>query len=89
MAKGSMEHKRGASGPKKHNPKMIHIQFTLWVKWFVSRKSLPCLMLSDNASTFESELRKLFNSRELMKALSTRGVRLQFIFLGMGDFGRG
>ena len=35
-------------------------------------------MLSDNASTFESaaeELRKLFNSKELMETLSTRGVR--------------
>jgi len=49
---------------------------------FVSCKSLPCLMISDNASIFESaaeELRKLFNSRDLMEALSTRGVRWQFI----------
>jgi len=45
---------------------------------FVSHKSLPCLMISDNASMFESaaeEVRKLFNSRELIEALSTRGVR--------------
>jgi len=49
---------------------------------FVSCKSLPCLMIPDNASTFESaseELRKLFNLRELMEALSTRGGRWQFI----------
>ena len=49
---------------------------------FISRKSMPCLMLSDNASTFESaaeELRKLFNSKELMETLSTRGVRWNFI----------
>ena len=49
---------------------------------FVSRKSLPSVMISDNASTFESaaeELRKLFNSRELMETLSMRGVRWQFI----------
>ena len=49
---------------------------------FVSRKSLPCLMISDNASTFESaaeEISKLFNSQELLEALSTRGVRWQFI----------
>jgi len=35
-------------------------------------------MISDNVSTFESaaeELRKLFNSRELMKALDARGIR--------------
>ena len=40
---------------------------------FVSRKSMPCLMSSDNAFTFESaaeELRKLLNSKELMEALS-------------------
>jgi len=49
---------------------------------FVSRKSLPSLMISDKASTFESaaeELKKLFNSRELMDTLSTKGVRWQFI----------
>ena len=49
---------------------------------FVSHKSLPSLMISDNASTFESaaeKLRKLFNSRELMDTLSMRGVRWQFI----------
>ena len=49
---------------------------------FVSRKSMPCLMLSDNSSTFESaaeELRKLFNLKELMETLSTRGVRWNFI----------
>ncbi|XP_065902524.1 uncharacterized protein [Dysidea avara] len=49
---------------------------------FVSRKSLPSVMISDNASTFESaaeELRKLFISRELVEALSARGVRWNFI----------
>ena len=49
---------------------------------FVSRKSLPSVLISDNASTFESaaeELRKLFISRELVEALSARGVRWNFI----------
>ena len=49
---------------------------------FVSRKSLPSVMISDNASMFESaaeELRKLFISRELVEALIARGVRWNFI----------
>ena len=40
---------------------------------FVSRKSLPSSMISDNALTFESaaeELRKLFNSKQCMKVFS-------------------
>lgn len=49
---------------------------------FAARKSLPRLLLSDNASTFESaaeELRKLMNSKELAETLNTRGVKWNFI----------
>ena len=49
---------------------------------FVSRKSLPQLMLSDNASTYVAaakELEQLFSSQELGEALSSRGIKWQFI----------
>jgi len=49
-------------------------------------------MISDNASTFESAARKLFNLRELMEALSTSRVRWQFMpkqALDTGCLGRG
>ena len=49
---------------------------------FVSRKSLPQLMISDNASTYQSaakELEKLFNSTILSERLSRQGTMWQFI----------
>ena len=49
---------------------------------FVSRRSLPRLMLSDNASTYLAvveELQSLLSSVELVENLSRRGVKWQFI----------
>lgn len=49
---------------------------------FVSRKSLPQLMISDNASTYQSaakELEKLFNSTILNEQLSRQRTMWQFI----------
>ena len=49
---------------------------------FVSRRSLPRLMLSDNASTYlaaAEELQSLLSSDELAENLSRRGVDWQFI----------
>ena len=49
---------------------------------FVSRKSLPRLMLSDNASTYVAaakDLEQLFASPKLKEALSSRGIKWQFI----------
>ena len=49
---------------------------------FVIRKSLPQLMISDNASTYQSaakELEKLFNSTILNEQLSRQGTMWQFI----------
>ena len=49
---------------------------------FVSCKSLPCTMISDNASTYQSaaeELKKLFRSISLKEALQRQGVLWQFI----------
>ena len=49
---------------------------------FVGRKSLPQLMISDNASTYQSaakELEKLFSSTLLSEHLSKQGTRWQFI----------
>ncbi len=49
---------------------------------FASRKSLPRIMVSDNASTYQSaaeELTLLFNSTELETNLSQRGIQWKFI----------
>jgi hypothetical protein len=49
---------------------------------FASRKSLPKIMVSDNASTYQSaaeELTLLFNSAELETNLSKRGIQWKFI----------
>ena len=49
---------------------------------FAARKSLPRLLLSDNASTYVSaakELEQLFSSDKLEESLSTRGVQWKFI----------
>ena len=49
---------------------------------FVSRKSLPKVMVSDNASTYQSaaeELTQLFNSENLATLLTSRGVEWKFV----------
>ncbi|XP_065916009.1 uncharacterized protein [Dysidea avara] len=49
---------------------------------FASRRSLPRLMLSDNASTYlaaAEELKSLLSSEELAESLSRRGVDWRFI----------
>ena len=49
---------------------------------FAARKSLPRLLLSDNASTYVSaakELQQLFTSHKLEESLSTKGVQWRFI----------
>ena len=49
---------------------------------FAARKSLPRLLLSDNASTYVSaakELEQLFSSDKLEESLRTRGVQWKFI----------
>jgi len=49
---------------------------------FAARKSLPRLLLSDNALTYASaakELEQLFSSDKLEESLSTRGVQWKFI----------
>ena len=49
---------------------------------FASRKSLPKVMISDNASTYQSaaeELSQLLNSPELKSQLGSRGIEWKFI----------
>ena len=49
---------------------------------FAARKSLPRLLISDNASTYVSaakELEQLFSSDKLEESLRTRGVQWKFI----------
>ena len=49
---------------------------------FASRKSLPKVMISDNASTYQSaaaELTQLLNSSELTSQLGNRGIEWKFI----------
>ena len=49
---------------------------------FAARKSLPRLLLSDNASTYVSaakELQQLFTSHKLEESLSTKGIQWRFI----------
>ena len=56
--------------------------FLLAFRRFVSRKSLPQIVLSDNASTYLSaaeELKTLFESEDLKESLSRRGVTWRFI----------
>ena len=51
-------------------------------KRFSSRKSLPEVMLSDNASTYLAaveELNKLFSCKTLLEALSRKRVMWKFI----------
>ena len=56
--------------------------FLLSFKRFASRRSLPHIMVSDNASTYQSaaeELLKLFKSQGLSHSLSKQGVQWRFI----------
>ena len=56
--------------------------FLLSFRRFASRRSLPHIMVSDNASTYQSaaeELLKLFKSQELSHSLSKQGVQWRFI----------
>ena len=68
--------------------------FLLTFRRFVNRKSLPQIILSDNASTYLSaaeELKTLFESEDLKESLSRRGVTWRFIPNeppGMGGSGK-
>lgn len=56
--------------------------FLLSFRRFASRKSLPSIMVSDNASTYQSaaeELQQLFRSKELTHHLSKQVVQWRFI----------
>ena len=56
--------------------------FMLAFRRFVSRKSLPHIMMSDNASTYLSateELRGMLNSKELEASLGKCGITWKFI----------
>jgi len=56
--------------------------FLLAFRRFVSRRSLPILMMSDNASTYTStaeELERLFTSEELSTVLGREGTKWRFI----------
>ena len=56
--------------------------FLLAFRRFVSRKSLPQIVISDNASTYLSaaeELKTLFESKDLKESLGRRGVTWRFI----------
>ena len=56
--------------------------FLLAFRRFVSRKSLPQIVLSDNASMYLSaaeELRTLLGSEDLKESFSQRGVTWRFI----------
>ena len=56
--------------------------FMLAFRRFVGRRSLPKLMISDNATTYEAaadELKKLLSSEEVHTALGNRGTTWKFI----------
>ena len=58
---------------------------------FVSRRSLPTVMMSDNANTYTSaaeELTRLFTSEELSTVLGWEGIRWKFIPHGLEGIGR-
>ena len=73
------------------NTRAIHLEvvtdlttetFMLAFRRFVSRKSLPHIMMSDNASTYLSaaeDLKGMLNSKELETSLGRRGVTWKFI----------
>ena len=56
--------------------------FMLAFQRFISRKSLPHIVLSDNASTYLSaaeELKSLFESEDLKESVSRRDMTWRFI----------
>ena len=56
--------------------------FLLSFRRFASRRALPSIVVSDNASTYQSvaeELQQLFRSKELTEHLSKHGVQWRFI----------
>ena len=73
------------------NTRAVHLEvvtdltvptFVAAFRRFVSRKSLPKVMISDNASTYQSaadELTKLLDSSQLMSELGNRGIEWKFI----------
>lgn len=73
------------------NTRAVHLEvvssltvpsFIAALRRFASRKSLPQVIISDNASTYQSaaeELTRLFRSAELTTSLSKRGIEWKFI----------
>ena len=73
------------------NTRAVHLEivtdltvptFVAAFRRFASRKSLPKVMISDNASTYQSaaeELSQLLNSPELKSQLGSRGIEWKFI----------
>ena len=73
------------------NTRAVHLEvvtdltvptFVAAFRRFASRKSLPKVMISDNASTYQSaadELTQLLNSSELTSQLGNRGIEWKFI----------
>ena len=63
-------------------PNLTEHSFIQAFRRFVSRKSLPRILVSDNATTFTAgseEIRRLCSSEIVKEALSTHGVEWQFI----------
>jgi transposase InsO family protein len=73
------------------NTRAVHLEvvtdlmvptFVAAFRRFASRKSLPKVMISDNASTYQSaaeELAQLLNSSELKSQLGSRGIERKFV----------
>ena len=56
--------------------------FLLAFRRFASRRSLPQIVVSDNATTYQAaadELQRLLRSKHLTEALGRQGVQWQFI----------
>ncbi|XP_060559098.1 uncharacterized protein LOC132719352 [Ruditapes philippinarum] len=63
-------------------PDLTEESFMLAFRRFISRRSLPRLMISDNGTTFHAaanQIRRLYNSQNLHTALTHRGTHWQFI----------
>ena len=73
------------------NTRAVHLEvvtdltvptFVAAFRRFASRKSLPKVVISDNASTYQSaaeELAQLLNSSELKSQLGSRGIERKFV----------
>ena len=74
---------------------LTEVTFLQGFRRFAARRSLPQLVISDNASTYMSaakELNELFQSPTLKSTLMHKGTTWRFIpkrALGMGAFGKG